>query len=150
RVKTPKGKDADGAATLLACFGNFHKWANEYYGMKLDKRALDRVWRARDPIDWATLEALNVDFDERAVREEAELLEWPIDPSKRDTPPRRATKASKENAKAQPASDPREPLGIPESGRHPKIASFGEAEFVVRCEPTRVVLRVHGRNVAIS
>jgi hypothetical protein len=151
KLKSPRGRDPDGSAALLACFhANFHKWANEYYDTKLDGRALNRLWE-EERIDWASLEALNVDFDERAVREEAELLEWPIDLSKRNAPPKKAKRAAK--AKARPA--PEEPsqrdlFGKPASGRRPKVASFGAAEFVVRCEPTRVVLRVHDKNVAIS
>jgi hypothetical protein len=145
KVRPPKGKDADGAATVLACFGrNFHRWANEYYGAELDSNALRRVWSGRDPIDWATLEALNVDFDERAVREEAELLDWPIDLSKRGTPPKKS-RAKREPTSVQATSDE-----APTSAVRIPSASFGAAEFVVRCEPTRVVLRVHGKNVAVS
>lgn len=133
-VKLAKGPDPDGAVQLLGCFQkNFHRWANGYYGTELDDAAIARVWAGK-AIDWSTLEALNTDFDERAVREEAELLDWPIDLSQRAKP----KKATKPPPKPAP----------PASKTAPK--SFGSAEFVVRCEPTRVVLRVHDKNIAIS
>ncbi|MDF2692614.1 MAG: hypothetical protein K0S65_997, partial [Labilithrix sp.] len=124
KVRPPKGKDPDGAETVLACFGrNFRRWANEYYGEELDGPALDHVWRGRDPIDWATLEALNVDFDERAVREEAELLDWPLDLSKRSAPP----KKTKAKPRAKRASDE-----APTSAVRRPTASFGAASAVSR------------------
>ena len=135
--KMPKGKDVDGAESLLGCFGkDFHRWANAYYGVEIDAAALSRVWWGRRPIDWETLEALNVDFDERAVREEAELLDWPLDLSKRDRPAEKVKVVDAEPTR-RVANDE-------------AIESFGSAEFVVRCEPTRVVLRVHDKNVAVS
>ena len=76
------------------------------------------------------------------AREEAELLEWAIDLSKRDLPPKKA----KTSAKAEKSD------GAASSKRVPKtrVESFGAAEFTVRCEPTRVVLRVHDKNIAVS
>jgi hypothetical protein len=135
-VKPAKGPDPDGSIHLLGCFQkNFQRWADGYYGADVETAALAQVW-AEKPIDWSMLEALNDDFDERAVREEAELLDWPIDLSKRE-PAKKVARKNKPRAEA------------PASGKAPP-ASFGSAEFVVRCEPTRVVLRVRDKNVAIS
>lgn len=123
--------DGDGAAALLGCFGkSFRDWANAYYGIDLDDSALVRLWWER-PLDWQTLEALNGDFDERAVREEAELLEWDIDLSNCES--------------ARPVASA--PIRITDDEAAEMVSS---EEFVVRREPTRVVLRVHERTVAMS
>lgn len=123
--------DVDGAAVLLGCFGkNFRDWANAYYGIDLDESSLRCLWWER-PLDWRTLEALNGDFDERAVREEAELLEWDIDLSNHEVRS--------------------EPLSAPIRVTQASVAeALGSDQFVVRREPTRTVLRIRERTVAVS
>jgi hypothetical protein len=127
-------RESDGAEAVLGCFGkDFPVWASSYYGLDLDRTALSRVWWGR-PIDWETLEALNVDFDERAVREEAELLDWKIDLSRRE---RRTDSVSERPRPLRMTSDE-------------VLETFDCPEFVVRCEPTRVVLRIHDHTIASS
>jgi hypothetical protein len=76
-ARRPAGKDPDGARSLLGCFQKDHRaWATEYYGEELDAGALARVWQEREPIDRATLEALNPEHDLATVREEAKALGW--------------------------------------------------------------------------
>lgn len=155
----PNDADIDGAATLLGCFGkNFRDWANVYYGIELDPAALLRLWWER-PLDWQTLEALNGDFDERAVREEAELLEWDIDLSNVEAIGRKASApirlTSKETAALLGSEEftrlPRPAASVAPVVRHPSSCCSDEClEFVVRREPTRVVLRVRDRSVAVS
>jgi hypothetical protein len=150
KIAPLKGKDVDGAGSLLACFGNFHTWASTYYGEPIDRAALDRLFREQEPIDWAMLEALNVDFDERAVREEAELLEWPIDLSKRDAHKKKAKAKGKTSGEKEKTDAVASSRRVPKTTNVERVESFGAAEFTVRCEPTRVVLRVRDKNVAVS
>lgn len=133
-VKPPKGRDVDGAEQLLACFKkNFRAWADDYYGRKLDGPALTRVWWGREVIDRETLEALNPDFDEKMVKEEAKLLGFKLELS-----------ASKGTKRARGKTEPA--VAKPSRDKLQK-KSFGEAEFVVRCEPTRVRMLIHGKQL---
>lgn len=128
RVVPPAGKDADGSRRLLACFQpKFTRWATAYYDRRLDKRALDLLWWQRDPIDRATCVALNPDFDEKVVRAEAKLLAWPIDLT----------------------GEARAPVSVAWPKPRPP-RSFGAAEFVLRCEPTRVSMIIHGKQTVAS
>jgi hypothetical protein len=122
------GDDADGAASLLGCFGrDVRTWASVYYGIALDARALARLlWG--ETLDWETLETLNVDFDERAVREEAELLDWTVDLSHR----------------GDGASNVVAPIRLERS------SESESSEFVVRRGPRGVLLCVGDRTVAVS
>lgn len=132
RSKHDTGDETDGSAALLACFcDDFRRWACSFYGVELDDDALRRLWPERRPLDWDTLEALNVDFDERAVREEAELLDWEIDLSKR---------ISTNSVRSGPLR----------LGRADIADIVGFPEFVVRAEPDRVVLRSGERTIAVS
>lgn len=151
--------EVDGSASLLQCFRlSFVRWAATYYGTDLDPTALRRLWW-NEPLDWETLERLNVDFDERAVREEAELLEWALDLSKQDirtTPPRsgpvRFSKAELERDVVMELECAR--LGRPSASpvvRPPSSLRPGVGlEFVVRREPAGVVLRIGDRAVAAT
>ena len=125
-LKLPRGRNVDGAESLLACFApKFSQWAAGYYGEPLDAAALAKVWWGREPIDGPTAAALNADFDAREVRAEAKLLGYALGDLASRTPPlKKATRA--------PPPPPR---------------SFGAAEFLVRCEPTRVRMLIHGKEV---
>jgi hypothetical protein len=120
----------DGAIELLGCLDrNFEKWRRRYYGSKRSK-AIEVLWWEREPITREAIHALNPDADLDVVREEAKLLAWPLalDDTKAKTKTKPKTKG-KAKAKAKPQPD------------------FGEAEFVVRCEPTRVRMMIHGTKV---
>lgn len=132
-VKLAPGNDADGAHALLACFGkNFERWRAAYYGTPRSD-ALSVLWR-EEPITREVVLALNPEADFKEVREEAKLLGWKTvgleGKSTSALVPKTKTKAK---AKAAP------------SKRKPR--SFGEAEFVVKCEPTRVQMVIHGKTV---
>jgi len=127
KVKVPKGRDPDGSEELLfGCFSsNVHQWVENYYDQVIPKEALADLWRPGVVLVGATLTAVNRNFDLKAVREEAAALDWPIDISETletSSPPPAATRAK----------------GIP---------SFGNAEFVVRCERDRTVMLIHGKRV---
>jgi hypothetical protein len=126
-VKPPKDKDPDGAATLL--FGPFSKefcrWAEGYYDQKLAAAAIEAL-RAQDKtLVSASVAALNPTFDLQAVENEAKALDWPVDLDGASV------------AAPAPASPP----------QPPRARSFGGAEFIVRCEPARVVMLIHGKKV---
>lgn len=89
----------------------YSRWASEYYGRKLEPRALAAVWK-QTPLDPTIIHALNGAADVRDVMREAEAIDWP-----------------KGKARAP---------------------SFGEAEFTVRCEPDRVRMVVHGKQVIVE
>ncbi len=130
-AELPRGKDVDGAESLLACFSlNFSRWAARYYGEPLDKAALTRVWWGKEPIDGAVAAALNPSFDAREIRQEAALLGYKVGDLSGD-----------EGAKAAKAAPP------PKPSPKPRARSFGEAEFTVRCEPNRVRMLIHGKEV---
>jgi hypothetical protein len=128
-VKPPAGKDPDGfQALLFGCFSsNFHRWAEDYYDQEFPRKALADFRRPDNVLVHATLVALNRDFDLRAVRQEAAALDWPINVSK-----------TQETTKSSPSPTPMRAEGIP---------SFGDAEFLVRCESDRIVMLVHGKKV---
>lgn len=112
----------NGAVELLGCLDrNFEKWRKRYYGTK-KSTALDVLWWQREPITRAVIEALNPDADVDVVRKEAKLLAWPLELDAK-------SKSKSKSATKKPAT------------------SFGEAEFVVRCEPTRVRMMIHGTKV---
>lgn len=64
-----------GEREVLGCFRpNFAKWAAGYYGERLDPRALNLLWWGREPIELASIRALNPEPDLPQVRAEAKLL----------------------------------------------------------------------------
>lgn len=128
-VTLPKGKDADGAQRLLACFGtSFEPWRKEYY-VTPRSDALRVLWND-EPITREVALALNPEADLRAVREEAKLLGW-----KTSGLEGKNMATVKAKAAAKPAA------------AKPKVRSFGEAEFVVKCEPARVRMLIDGKTV---
>jgi hypothetical protein len=128
RVKPPKGKDPDGAEQLLACFGkSFERWRSKYYDTPPSK-ALEVLWWEREPITLDVVLALNPEADLKVVREEAALLKWKTRGLEGTIP--------KSKSKSKPKAKPT-----------PSAPSFGAGEFVVRCEPTRVRMLIHGKTV---
>jgi hypothetical protein len=126
-VKPPTDKDPDGAESLL--FGpfskGFHRWAEGYYDQKLASAAIEALGAKNRTLVSATVTALNPTFDLQAVENEAKALDWPVDLAEAST------------AAPVPESPP----------RPPRARSFGSAEFIVRCEPARVVMLIHGQKV---
>lgn len=120
---------ADGSDELLSCFRpNYAKWAEETYGEPLHPEALRRIWWHREPIDRATIDALNPNADLATIREEAKLTGFAL------------------------ALDRKAPALPPAAAKPPKKEprrSFGSAEFVVRCEPTRVRMLI-GKNKVVA
>lgn len=141
RVQRPPGKTADGADGLLACFGRrFRDWAEQYYGEKLDRDALTKVWWGKHALTTADVLALNPQADLGAVRAEAKLLGWPV--ALDDKAAARAAKAPAKSVTA-PAKPARAPAKVAASKPAPGKRSFGAASFTVRCEPTKVSMLIH-------
>lgn len=68
----PRSGDPDGAKdTLAPVLGSIGTFARDMYGVRVDKKVLAALASGR--LDRATLVALNPEFDEGAVREEAKL-----------------------------------------------------------------------------
>lgn len=137
-VKLAKGKDPDGAERLLACFQKrFEGWRKDYYDTP-PSRALDVLWWDREPITREVVLALNPEADLRVVREEAKLLGWKTSGlGGKATAPLDKTKVPGKKVSARQAPSPA-PV---------HVRSFGEAEFVVRCQATRVQMVIHGKTV---
>jgi hypothetical protein len=137
-VKPPRGKDADGAERLLGCFRkSFEAWRKKYYDTP-SSPALEVLWWERAPITREVVLALNPEADLKAVREEAKLLGW-------KTSGLEGGAKTKTKAKAAPPPKPR-PSPAPKAPR-----SFGAAQFVVSCEPTRVRMLIdEGKTVVVE
>ncbi len=144
RVKSAQGKDADGAQRLLACFGkNFERWRKGYYDTPASK-ALGVLWWEKEPITREVVLALNPEADLKAVREEAKLLGWKtvgLEGKAKALEVRgKAAKVTEKAAKVVAKGKAPQPS-------KPEPRSFGAAEFVVRCEPARVRMLIHGKTV---
>ena len=137
-VKLAAGKDPDGAEQLLACFADdIEGFCEKYYGC-VGSTVL-RALGGDGALTTALVFELNPDADLEVVREEAALVGWATDAL---VDPRKGARAkSKSKAQAKPA--------VPRAASGPAAQqSFGAAEFVVRCEPTRVRMLIGATVVA--
>ena len=157
-VKPPRGvrTDPDGASELLSCLGkDLRAWANRYWDETLDRKAIG-VLERHEKVGAETILALNPNFDEEELEEEAGALGWSVDvdaavarraeraAAAKKTPAGKESAAAKKPLAKRPAA--KMPAVQPaEAG--PRKRSFGQAEFTVRCEPTYVALVVHGKEV---
>jgi hypothetical protein len=140
RVKPAKGKDADGAQRLLSCFQqSFERWRKAYYDTPRSS-ALRVLWD-NEPITREVVLALNPEADLKVVREEAKLLGWKTSGLEGRNAKADARAEANAEAKAKAIAKAKANAG------KPKVRSFGAAEFVVRCEPTRVRMLIHGKTV---
>lgn len=159
-VKPPRGEgaDADGAKALLSCVTkDLRRWAEAHWDAPLDREAIGVLERHED-VDAKTIHALNPDFDEAELEDEAAALGWVVDvegavrlrdaksaAAKITAPKKPATKRS---APEKPATKPSAAKkSAPTADAGTRKPSFGQAEFTVRCQPTYVALVVHGKEV---
>jgi hypothetical protein len=156
-VVPPRGKDADGSARLLACFNaNFERWRKAYYATR-SSPGFDVLWWGKDPLTPEVVFGLNADADLKEVRAEAVLLGWKTVGLEGRVVKPSAKPGTAKPVKVKPTAKPAtgkpvtvKPTAKPATAK-PATAtparSFGAAEFVVRCEPTRVRMLIHGKTV---
>jgi hypothetical protein len=144
RVKPAPGKDADGAQELLGCFQqSFERWRKAYYDTPRSS-ALRVLWD-NEPLTREVVLALNPEADLKVVREEAKLLGWKTSGLEGRNTSVEAKMAAKKKAQANVKAKAKAKAKA--NAGKPRVRSFGEAEFLVRCEPTRVRMLIHGKTV---
>jgi hypothetical protein len=157
-VKPPRSEraDPDGASELLSCLRkSLRAWANRHWDETLDREAIG-VLERHEAVGAETILALNPDFDEAEVEEEAAALGWSVDVQAAVA--RRAERAAavkqaaaKKTAAGKQSAPVKQSVVKKPTARSAAAGaqkrSFGQAEFTVRCEPTYVALVVHGKEV---
>ncbi len=137
-VKLPRGKDVDGARWLLACLCEEPvRWCKRYDEPESAK-AVRAFWSEQEPLRLEVVIALNPAPDLGVIREEAALLGY--------------STSGLDGAPSVPRRRAPEPAGLPvgHAAALPAPRGFGSAEFVVRCEPTRVRMLIHQTKVVVE
>ncbi|MDA8017064.1 MAG: hypothetical protein MPN21_06395 [Thermoanaerobaculia bacterium] len=80
-IEFPMGDDPDGSAKLMQFLDGqpdtYKAWADEYYGVPVDLRVVERVYR-QEPLRLSLIRALNPDAHPEIVYEEARDIGYPL------------------------------------------------------------------------